>query len=93
VLLGFIVPGATAIALHCRHQCGRLRGLGIAMNCFICVFANSTTVMGAIPACGVPLPLASQEGSPMSKVMIGLELLMSAHAQRDVEFEQEREAL
>jgi hypothetical protein len=54
----------------------------------MCVFANSATVVGPIPAGGVRLPLAWQGRSPMFKVMVALEALMSAHVQRDVEFEQ-----
>jgi rod shape determining protein RodA len=92
-LLGLIVLGAMAIALRCRHQYGRLLGLGIAMNFFMYVFVNIAMVMGVIPVGGVPLPLISHGGSAMFTVMIGFGLLMSVHVHRDAEFGQEREAL
>ncbi len=90
-LLTLIVLGAMAIALRCRHQFGRLVGLGIATNFFLYVFVNVAMAIGAIPVGGVPLPLVSYGGSAMLTVMFGFGILMSVHVHRDVEFKDGRE--
>ena len=90
-LLALIVLGAMAIALRCRHQFGRLVGLGIATNFFLYVFVNVAMAIGAIPVGGVPLPLVSYGGSAMLTVMFGFGILMSVHVHRDVEFKDGRE--
>ena len=90
-LLALIVLGAMAIALRCRHQFGRLVGLGIATNFFLYVFVNVAMAIGAIPVGGVPLPLVSYGGSAMLTVMFGFGILMSIHVHRDVEFKDGRE--
>ena len=90
-LLGLIVLGAMAIALRCRHQFGRLVGMGIATNFFLYVFVNVAMAIGAIPVGGVPLPLVSYGGSAMLTVMFGFGILMSIHVHRDVEFKTGRE--
>ena len=90
-LLTLIVLGGMAIALRCRHQFGRLVGLGIATNFFLYVFVNVAMAIGAIPVGGVPLPLVSYGGSAMLTVMFGFGILMSVHVHRDVEFKTGRE--
>ena len=90
-LVMLIVLGGMAIALRCRHQFGRLVGLGIATNFFLYVFVNVAMVMGAIPVGGVPLPLVSYGGSAMLTVMLGFGILMSVHVHRDAEFTDSRE--
>jgi rod shape determining protein RodA len=90
-LLALIVLGGMAIALRCRHQFGRLVGLGIATNFFLYVFVNVAMAIGAIPVGGVPLPLVSYGGSAMLTVMFGFGILMSVHVHRDVEFKDGRE--
>ena len=85
-LLALIVTGAFAMAMRCRHQYGRLLGVGVATNIFMYVFVNLAMVMGVIPVGGVPLPLVSHGGSAMITVMFGFGLLMSAYVHRDVEF-------
>jgi rod shape determining protein RodA len=90
-LLTLIVLGGMAIALRCRHQFGRLVGLGIATNFFLYVFVNVAMAIGAIPVGGVPLPLVSYGGSAMLTVMFGFGILMSVHVHRDVEFKDGRE--
>lgn len=85
-LLLAIVLWSMSMALACRHQFGRLLGLGIACNFFLYVAVNVAMVMGAIPVGGVPLPLVSHGGSAMITVMLGFGLLMSAHVHRDAEF-------
>lgn len=85
-LLLLIVLWSMAMAITCRHQFGRLLGLGIACNFFFYVAVNVAMVMGAIPVGGVPLPLVSHGGSAMITVMLGFGLLMSAHVHRDAEF-------
>ena len=90
-LLSCIVLGAMGMALRCRHQYGRLLGLGIGVNFFMYVFVNIAMVMGAIPVGGVPLPLVSHGGSAMLTVMFGFGLLMSVHVHRDVEFSDRRD--
>jgi len=85
-LLGVIALGASAIALNCRHQYGRLLALGIGVNFFMYVFVNVAMVTGSIPVGGVPLPLVSHGGSAMIMVMVGFGLLLSVHVHRDVEF-------
>jgi rod shape determining protein RodA len=90
-LLTLIVIGGMAIALRCRHQFGRLVGLGIATNFFLYVFVNVAMAIGAIPVGGVPLPLVSYGGSAMLTVMFGFGILMSVHVHRDVEFKTGRE--
>ena len=90
-LLTLIVLGGMAIALRCRHQFGRLVGLGIATNFFLYVFVNVAMAIGAIPVGGVPLPLVSYGGSAMLTVMFGFGVLMSVHVHRDVEFKDRRE--
>ena len=90
-LLSLIVLGGMAIALRCRHQFGRLVGLGIATNFFLYVFVNVAMAIGVIPVGGVPLPLVSYGGSAMLTVMFGFGILMSVHVHRDVEFKTDRE--
>jgi rod shape determining protein RodA len=90
-LLALIILGGMAIALRCRHQFGRLVGLGIATNFFLYVFVNVAMAIGAIPVGGVPLPLVSYGGSAMLTVMFGFGILMSVHVHRDVEFKDGRE--
>ena len=90
-LLALIVLGGMAIALRCRHQFGRLVGLGIATNFFLYVFVNVAMAIGVIPVGGVPLPLVSYGGSAMLTVMFGFGVLMSVHVHRDVEFTTGRE--
>jgi rod shape determining protein RodA len=90
-LLGLIILGGMLIALRCRHQFGRLVGLGIACNFCLYVFVNIAMVMGVIPVGGVPLPLVSHGGSAMLTVMVGFGILMSVHVHRDVVFPAARE--
>jgi len=87
-LLTLIVTGAFAMAMRCRHQFGRLLGVGLATNIFMYVFVNLAMVMGVIPVGGVPLPLVSHGGSAMITVMFGFGLLMSAYVHRDVVFDE-----
>ena len=74
-------------ALSCRHQYGRLLGVGIAADLFLYCFVNLAMVMGLIPVGGVPLPLISYGGSAQTAVMLAFGVLMSIHVHRDVEFE------
>ena len=90
-LLGLIILGGMLIALRCRHQFGRLVGLGVACNFCLYVFVNIAMVMGVIPVGGVPLPLVSHGGSAMLTVMVGFGILMSVHVHRDVVFPAARE--
>jgi len=87
-LMALIVTGAFAMAMRCRHQFGRLLGVGLATNIFMYVFVNLAMVMGVIPVGGVPLPLVSHGGSAMITVMFGFGLLMSAYVHRNVEFDE-----
>jgi rod shape determining protein RodA len=90
-LLLMVILGGMLMALRCRHQFGRLLGLGISMNFFLYCVVNLSMVMGAIPVGGVPLPLISYGGSAMLTVMFGFGILMSVHVHRDVEFKDGRE--
>ncbi len=85
-LLLVMVLGGMLMALRCRHQFGRLLGLGIAMNFFLYCVVNLSMVMGAIPVGGVPLPLISYGGSAMLTVMFGFGLLLSVYVHRDTKF-------
>ncbi len=85
-LLLVTVLGGMLMALRCRHQFGRLLGLGIAMNFFLYCVVNLSMVMGAIPVGGVPLPLISYGGSAMLTVMFGFGLLLSVYVHRDTKF-------
>ena len=87
-LLALIVSGAFAMAMSCRHQYGRLLGVGLATNIFMYVFVNLAMVMGVIPVGGVPLPLISHGGSAMITVMFGFGVLMSAYVHRNAEFDE-----
>ena len=89
-LLCLIILGGMLIALRCRHQFGRLVGVGIACNFFLYVFVNIAMVMGVIPVGGVPLPLVSHGGSAMLTVMVGFGVLMSVHVHRNIAFEEDR---
>ncbi len=90
-LLCLIILGGMLIALRCRHQFGRLVGVGVACNFFLYVFVNIAMVMGAIPVGGVPLPLVSHGGSAMLTVMVGFGVLMSVHVHRNVAFGEDRQ--
>jgi rod shape determining protein RodA len=85
-VLSLIIIGGMLIALRCRHQFGRLVGLGIACNFSLYAFVNIAMVMGVIPVGGVPLPLVSHGGSAMLTVMVGFGILMSVHVHREVVF-------
>lgn len=90
-LLLLLVLGAMGMALRCRHQFGRLVGLGISVNFFLYCAVNIAMVTGAIPVGGVPMPLVSYGGSASLTVMLGFGILMSAYVHRDVEFGTDRE--
>jgi rod shape determining protein RodA len=79
-----IIVYGFAIALRSRSHFGRLLGLGIVTNFFLCVFINAAMVMGLIPVVGVPLPLISYGGTAMLTVMFGFGLLISVCVDRDV---------
>ncbi len=85
-LLLMVILGGMLMALRCRHQFGRLLGLGISMNFFLYCVVNLSMVMGAIPVGGVPLPLISYGGSAMLTVMFGFGLLLSVYVHRDTAF-------
>jgi rod shape determining protein RodA len=85
-LLLMVILGGMLMALRCRHQFGRLLGLGISMNFFLYCVVNLSMVMGAIPVGGVPLPLISYGGSAMLTVMFGFGLLLSVYVHRDTVF-------
>ncbi|MGC2855918.1 rod shape-determining protein RodA [Novispirillum sp. DQ9] len=74
-----------AITLRCRHQFGRMVGMGITTTFFLYVFINIAMVMGLIPVVGVPLPLISYGGTAMLTLMIGFGIMMSVHVHRDVQ--------
>jgi rod shape determining protein RodA len=84
-LLAAVILFGFYVALRCRHQFGRLIGVGLATNYFLYVFVNVAMVTGSIPVGGVPLPLISHGGSAMLTVMLGFGVLMSVHVHRDVE--------
>ncbi|MFT8244671.1 rod shape-determining protein RodA [Roseomonas sp. BN140053] len=86
LLLALVVAFAFLVALRCRHQYGRLLGVGLGTNFFLYVFVNVAMVTGSIPVGGVPLPLISHGGSAMLTAMVGFGLLMSAWVHRDAEF-------
>ncbi len=85
-LLLLVILGGMLMAMRCRHQFGRLLGLGISMNFFLYCVVNLSMVMGAIPVGGVPLPLISYGGSAMLTVMFGFGLLLSVYVHRDTPF-------
>ena len=85
-LLLVMILGGMLMAMRCRHQFGRLLGLGISMNFFLYCVINLSMVMGAIPVGGVPLPLISYGGSAMLTVMFGFGLLLSVYVHRDAAF-------
>ncbi len=78
LLYGFV------IALRCKHQFGRLVGLGLTVNLFLYLFINVAMNMGLIPVVGIPLPLLSYGGTATLTVMIGFGILLSVHVHRDV---------
>ncbi len=84
-LLAAVILFGFYVALRCRHQFGRLIGVGLATNYFLYVFVNVAMVTGSIPVGGVPLPLISHGGSAMLTVMLGFGVLMSVHVHRDAE--------
>jgi rod shape determining protein RodA len=84
-LLAGVILFAFLVALHCRHQFGRLVAIGLASNFFLYVFVNVAMVTGTIPVGGVPLPLVSHGGSAMLTVMLGFGVLMSVHVHRDAD--------
>ncbi|MFC0408023.1 rod shape-determining protein RodA [Roseomonas elaeocarpi] len=90
-LLALVVAFAFLVAIRCRHQYGRLVGVGLATNFFLYVFVNIAMVTGSIPVGGVPLPLISHGGSAMITAMLGFGLLASAWVHRDVEFTSAKE--
>jgi rod shape determining protein RodA len=85
-LLMLVVVFCFLVAFRCRHQFGRLLGVGLGTNFFLYVFVNVAMVTGSIPVGGVPLPLISHGGSAMLTTMLGFGLLLSAHVHGDAEF-------
>jgi rod shape determining protein RodA len=83
MLYSLIIVYGFAIALRSRNHFGRLLGLGIVTNFFLCVFVNTAMVMGLLPVVGVPLPLISYGGTAMLAVMFGFGLLINVGAHRD----------
>jgi rod shape determining protein RodA len=74
------------ISLNCRHQYGRLLGLGLTTTFFLYVLTNVAMVTGLIPVVGIPLPLISYGGSVMLAFFIACGLLVSIAVHRDARF-------
>lgn len=74
------------ISLNCRHQYGRLLGLGLTTSFFFYVLTNVAMVTGLIPIVGIPLPLVSYGGSTMLAFYIAGGLLMSIAIHKDARF-------
>jgi len=75
-----------SIALHARHQFGRLLGLGLTTTFFLYVLTNVAMVTGLIPVVGIPLPLISYGGSVMLAFYISCGLLLGIAIHKDEQF-------
>lgn len=87
MLLGMyalLILAGTLIGLRCRHAFGSMIAFGVTAMVFIHILINVGMVMGMLPVVGVPLPLMSYGGSIMLSTMLGMGLLLNAHASRDV---------
>ena len=73
-----------AISLRCRHQFGRLVGMGVTMVFFLNYFVNIAMVMGLLPVVGMPLPLVSYGGTAMLTNMVGFGLILCVFVNRDL---------
>ena len=70
-----------AISLRCRHQFGRLIGMGVMMVFFLNFFVNIAMVMGLLPVVGMPLPFISYGGNSMLTHMGGFGLIICIFVQ------------
>ncbi|MBI3419537.1 MAG: rod shape-determining protein RodA [Proteobacteria bacterium] len=83
VLFFILIAYGYVISLNCRHQFGRLLGLGLTTSFFLYVLTNVAMVTGLIPVVGIPLPLVSYGGSVMLAFYIACGLLLSIAIHKD----------
>lgn len=86
VLLMCVIAYGYIISLNCRHQYGRLLGLGLTTTFFLYILTNVAMVTGLIPVVGIPLPLISYGGSTMLAFYIASGLILSVAIHKDARF-------
>jgi rod shape determining protein RodA len=85
-LFFLVITYGYIISLSCRHQYGRLLGLGLTTTFFLYVLTNVAMVTGLIPVVGIPLPLISYGGSVMLAFYIACGLIISIAIHKDARF-------
>ena len=65
------------IYLKTSHIFGKIISLGVAINLFISVIANTAMVTGLMPVVGLPLPLISYGGTAFLSMMISFGLILN----------------
>ncbi len=83
-LYAIVIAVCFGIGLRSPNQFGRLLAIGMGCTLFFYVFINVGMVMGILPVVGVPLPLISYGGTAMLTVQLGLGLVLSVGAHREV---------
>ena len=71
------VMGKEYIHIKTIHVFGKIVSLGVAINLFISVIANTAMVTGLMPVVGLPLPLVSYGGTALLSIMVSFGLLLN----------------
>ncbi|MFO7543220.1 MAG: rod shape-determining protein RodA [Thiobacillus sp.] len=79
-----IVARGLVIATRAPTQFGRLMAATLSLNLFTYVFVNMGMVSGILPVVGVPLPLMSYGGTALVTLLLGVGILMSVAAHRQL---------
>ncbi|MGE3713704.1 MAG: FtsW/RodA/SpoVE family cell cycle protein, partial [Alphaproteobacteria bacterium] len=82
-LYGLLWASGMVVAQRSRSTFGAMIAAGVVSILFLHVLINCGMVMGMMPVVGLPLPLMSYGGSIMLSTMVGMGLILNAHANRD----------
>ena len=84
LLYALLIGRALAITLNASTMFTRLVSGAITLMFFTYAFVNMAMVSGMLPVVGVPLPLVSFGGTALISLFIGLGILMSVQANRNL---------
>lgn len=80
-----IIAIGISIAMHTKHQYGRLLTMGVINIFFLHMFINIGMGMGLLPVVGAPLPLISYGGTITASMLIGFGLVLNVDLNKNNE--------
>lgn len=83
LMYGALWYAGMVVALRSRSTFGSMLAAGVVSVLFLHVLINCGMVMGMMPVVGLPLPLMSYGGSVMLSTLLGIGLVLNAHANSD----------